>query len=135
MGTLVLHLDDDLIHRAEAHSQTAGRTLSEVVADYLAELSGERRARPADPLSASAAPAEQRAQLQYRLAQRYPGEFVILVGEEVFFHSADRQAAFAAYDRAFGNSPSGRPVIVDPARRLRRRPVVRGRSLRRHRPA
>ncbi len=135
MGTLVLHLDDDLIDRAEAHSKTAGRSLSEVVADYLAELSGQRRAKPAEPLPTSAAPAEQRARDQYRLARRYPGEFVVLVGEEVFFHSVDRQVAFEAYDRAFGDSPSGRPVIVDPARRLRRRPVVRGRLLKKVRPA
>lgn len=134
MGTLTLHLDDDLIHRAEVCSETTGRSLSEVVADYLAEFSSQPPTkRTEERLRTSAAEAtmssEQRAQHQYHLAHRYPGEFVVLVEDEVFYHSANRQAAFEAYDRAFVDSPSGRPAIVDPARRLQRRPVVRGRSL------
>ena len=39
MGTVVLHLDDELIHRIEAYSATTGRSVSELVADYLAASS------------------------------------------------------------------------------------------------
>jgi hypothetical protein len=130
MRTLVLQLDDELIRHAEVYSAKTGKSLAELVGDYLAAFRDEPR-RGASLESEPATAAERRAQRQYGLAAEYPGEFVVLVGEEVVHHSADRQSAFAAYDQAFVDFPSGHPVIVDPARRLRRRPVVRGRSLKR----
>ena len=128
---LVISLCDGPEPRAEALSAKTGRSLSELVADYFASLGDKLHQMPMEsqPTHASAIPDEQLAQRQYRLASRYPGEFVVLVGGEVVYHSADRQSAFAAYDQAFADFPSGRPVIVDPRRRLRRRPMFRGRSL------
>lgn len=140
MGTLVLKLDDDLLDRAETYSKKTGRSLSELITDHLAAFPGEARRRlsesgPTAPEKEVAPTPESLAQRQYRLAEEYSGEFVVLVGEEVVFHSSDRQCAFDAYDRAFVDFPSRRPVIVDPTRRLRRRPLVRGRSLKRSRSA
>ncbi len=137
MGELVLHLDDDLIHRAKTYSTKIGRTLSEIVADYF-ESETHRRTPPADEAQLAATTttaddAESLPQRQYRLAGQYPGEFVVLVGEEVVYHSTDRQAAFKAYDQAFVDHPSSSPVVVDPHRRPRRRPVVRGRAFKRPR--
>ena len=138
MGELVLHLDDDLIHRAKTYSTRTGRTLSEIVAGYFAAFEAETRrtsrqaaATKPEPAKVAAGAPESLPQRQYRLASQYPGEFVVLVGEEVVYHSPDRQAAFEAHDQAFVDWPSGSPVIVDPQRGPRRRPIVRGRSFKR----
>ena len=66
---------------------------------------------------------------QYELAREYPGEYVVLVGEQLVHHGPDRQAAARAYDLAAKQSSSDRPVIVRPGGRARRPPVLRGRSL------
>lgn len=136
MGTLVLHLDDDLIHRAEVYSKRTGRSLDDLVAGYLRDDPLQRSVESEQASSEEGPdPSEDQAQRQYRLAGQHPGEFVVLVGDKIVCHTPDRQSAFEAYDRAFVDFPMKRPVIVDPRRRLRRRPIVRGRSLKRARTA
>lgn len=75
------------------------------------------------------------ADRQFELAGQYPGEYVVLVGENVVHHSPDIESADRAFDQAFGDYPPLRPVMVDPDRRRpRRSPVVRGRAFSRHLP-
>ena len=54
------------------------------------------------------------AREQYRLAQRHPEEYVVLVEDRVVFHSPDRRLAFRAYSQAVVDSPASYPVIVQP---------------------
>ena len=75
------------------------------------------------------------ADRQFELAGQYPGEYVVLVGENVVHHSPDIESADQAFDQAFGDYPPLRPVMVDPDRRRpRRSPVVRGRAFSRRLP-
>jgi len=68
------------------------------------------------------------AREQYRLAQPYPEEYVVLVEDRVIFHSPDRLLAFRAYDQAVADSPSSYPVIVQPGDEPKPAPLFRGRS-------
>ncbi len=72
---------------------------------------------------------ESLADRQYRLAGKYPEEYVVLVGDEIVHHTRDREEATDAFDRAALGSKSRRPVIVSPGHRPQRFPVVRGRAL------
>jgi hypothetical protein len=73
---------------------------------------------------------------QRRLAcLQHPGEYVVLVKERIIAHSSDRQEALRAYRAAATRSTPVHPVLVDPAAKPKRRPVLRGRSLKRPRPA
>ncbi|WP_437545742.1 hypothetical protein WME97_40345 [Sorangium sp. So ce367] len=68
---------------------------------------------------------------QYEEASKFPGEFVVMIGTRVFFHSTDREEAIHCYESAFKEVPDGTPVFIEPGVRLPERdPVVRGRSLR-----
>ena len=69
------------------------------------------------------------AERQYRLARQYPDEYVVLVGERIVHHCADRQQAAQAYQRAAVDEPQNPAVIVSPGEKPRRRLLVRGRSL------
>ena len=69
------------------------------------------------------------AEEQYRLAEQYPDEYVVLVGERIVHHGADRQQAARAYQRVAVESPSNRPVIVSPGEKPRKPLLVRGRAL------
>ncbi len=72
---------------------------------------------------------------QRRLAcQQHPGEYVVMVKERIIAHSSDRQEALRAYRAAAatGSTPVP-PVLVDPAAKPKRRPILRGRSLKRPR--
>ncbi len=82
-----------------------------------------------DPPADQHLEAKRLAEEQYRLASRYPNEYVILVGECIVHHSPDREQAAQAYDRAALASSSMRPVIVRPGSGPRNPPVVRGRAL------
>ncbi len=73
--------------------------------------------------------AETLAERQYRLARQHPDDWVVLVGERIVHHSADRAAAFRAFDEVFTELPGARPVIVEPGGGKRRMPIVRGRSI------
>ncbi|WP_437622552.1 hypothetical protein [Sorangium sp. So ce1151] len=79
-------------------------------------------------------PSQRRERLlgrQYEEASKFPGEFVVMVGKRVLFHSADRDEAIRRYESAFEEVPDGTPVFIEPGTRLPDRdPVVRGRSLR-----
>ncbi len=83
-------------------------------------------ARPSDDSRRGAA---RLVEEQYRLARQHPGEYVVLVGEQIVSHSPDRQEAFRAYDQAFLDFPGRDPVIAEPDGGPKRPPVVRGRSL------
>lgn len=82
-----------------------------------------------------AAPADEQrerirlAEKQYRLANQYPKEYVILIGERIVHHSVDRQQAVQAYRRIEVDELSNRPVIVSPGKPPRKPPMVRGRAL------
>ncbi len=69
------------------------------------------------------------AEKQFRLASQYPGDYVVLVGERTIHHSPDRQEAVATFQRAARAFPPHRPVFIRPGGRLRKPPVVRGRSM------
>lgn len=69
------------------------------------------------------------ADCQYRLASRYPGEYVVLVGERVIRHTTDRAEAGRAFKQVFADDPKASPVMVDPNVPNEPRPVVRGRAL------
>ena len=69
------------------------------------------------------------ADRQYRLAGRYPGEYVVLVGERVIHHTTDRAEAGRAFKQVFAEDPKASPVMVDPNVPNEPRPVVRGRAL------
>lgn len=62
---------------------------------------------------------------QYRLAARYPNEYVVLVGERIVHHGADRRQAAQAYQRIALDDPSSRPVIVSPGEQPRKPLLVR----------
>lgn len=70
------------------------------------------------------------AREQYRLAQQFPEEYVVLTEDRVVFHSPDRRLAVRAYDQAVADSPSSYPVIVQPGDEPKKPPVFRGRSFR-----
>jgi hypothetical protein len=68
------------------------------------------------------------AERQFAIAQQYPGEYVVLVGEDVISHGPDQAAALAAYRSAMGKA--GRhPVLVRPERLAPVPAIVRGRSV------
>jgi hypothetical protein len=82
-----------------------------------------------DPARDLAKDREERIQRQYEEASRFPGEFVVLAGLVVLFHSADREAAIARYEAAFDEVAESMPVLVEPGDRLPSRdPVARARS-------
>ncbi len=66
---------------------------------------------------------------QYKAAKQFPGEYVVLSGPDVMFHSRIRSEAFEAYDRVFDDSSTDRPVIVEPGRYEPPAGVFRGRTL------
>jgi hypothetical protein len=70
-----------------------------------------------------------RIEEQYRIAQQYPGEYVVLVGDRVVFHAPARQEVFRAYKQAFVDFPQQAPVVVEPGGKPRKPPVLRGRTL------
>ena len=73
---------------------------------------------------------------QRRLAQeRHPGAYVVLLEERIVHHSSDRQEALRAYREAASASATAHPVIISPDARPKRSPILRGRSLKRARPA
>jgi hypothetical protein len=76
-------------------------------------------------------PATNLAERQYRLARQYPGDYVVLVGEQVVHHSGNRDAAFRAYDDAFAGRSAPCPVLVEPNAAPKRTPVLRGHALQR----
>jgi hypothetical protein len=69
------------------------------------------------------------ADRQYRIAGRYPGEYVVLVGERVIHHTTDRAEAGRAFKQVFADDPKASPVMVDPNVPNEPRPIVRGRAL------
>lgn len=69
------------------------------------------------------------AQDQYRLAEQYPGEYVLMVGTTTVHHSSDRQEVLAAFRQAWTDFPSERPVVVAPSGKPKQKPLFRGRSL------
>lgn len=67
---------------------------------------------------------------QYTIAQKYPGEYVILIGRDVFFHTPDRQECMKKYDEAFEVKREYHPVTIPPdASPIETKPIFRGRSL------
>lgn len=53
MAALTIQLDDHLLHQAEAYSQKTGRSLAEIVADYLAAFVDQGAAAPRKSLFGS----------------------------------------------------------------------------------
>jgi len=51
MATLTLHVDENLIKNAEAYSKKLGKSLSEMIADYLADVGREVRNSEPHPKS------------------------------------------------------------------------------------
>ena len=113
MTQLTLQLDDELAHRAKAYSVRTGQPLADLVAGYLASLTAEP-ARAAGTVRDSSASSDSLPQRQYRLADQYPGQFVVLVGERVIHHSADRAEAGRAY-RQRARSASHGPRTSNPS--------------------
>ena len=95
----------------------------------------ERQGTVAQPAEADAAQESAearflaRAERQYALARQHPGEYVVLVDDEVLFHSPDRDAAEVAYEAARGRTDGGYPVLVGPGATSPFIPTIRGRSL------
>ncbi len=99
-------------------------------------LTRESSDAPPEPEALLASNADDLPTRQRRLAQdRHPGDYVVLVEDRIFHHSQDRQEALRAYKEAAAASPTSRPVIVSPDARPKRSPILRGRSLKRPRPA
>jgi hypothetical protein len=67
---------------------------------------------------------------QAALAAAYPDEYVVLVGERIVVHTANREEAYSHHDAAFDEEGGIEPIVVAPGplRRLGP-PVVRGRAL------
>ncbi len=101
-----------------------------------APAAGREASRSSDRIEKAGEDAQERlngsalAAAQYRLARRYPQDYVILVGEEVTSHSPDRGVAFSAYDQACEDFPEAVPVIVEPGGKERKAPRFRGRCVR-----
>ncbi len=86
--------------------------------------------QPRDTVAEPGRPDTQRlVQDQYRLAEQYPGEYVVLVATRIVHHSPARQDVLGAYRQAWVDFPSERPVVVAPGGKPKHRPIVRGRSL------
>ncbi|WP_437982095.1 hypothetical protein [Sorangium sp. So ce117] len=100
--------------------------------DDAAEEGIEAAQRSSAHVNDSSSQARQRLiRRQYEEASKFPGEFVVMIGTRVFFHSTDREEAIHSYESAFKEVPDGTPVFIEPGVRLPERdPVVRGRSLR-----
>ncbi len=99
-------------------------------------LGGEEAPSPSGFEDTLASTTEDLPARQRRLAcQQYPGEYVVLVGERIVAHSSDRQEALRAYRVAATGSTPMEPVLVDLEAKPRRRPILRGRSLKRPRPS
>src|SRR5579872_6168724 len=97
------------------------------------KMKQERQGRAGSSLSVAETTAEQRflerAEQQDVLARQFPGEFVVLVDQDVIFHATDRSTALDAYQRA-RSRPDGRyPVFIAPDALLPTIPIVRGRSM------
>lgn len=52
--------------------------------------------------------------LQYELARQYPGEYVIIDGPEVLFHSSERPEALTEYRRLVAERRGGDPRLIRP---------------------
>ncbi len=114
MHQVAIQLDDDT---AEALSKAANRE-AVAPADWAREAV-VHRLKTEEPL----------AERQYRLAGRYPGEYVVLVDDRVVHHTADRLEAGRAFDQVFDDEPGASPAMVDPNLPRYPRPMIRGRAL------
>lgn len=75
--------------------------------------------------------AQTQEERQAALADDYPNEYVVLLGERVVVHTTNKDEAYAHYDSAFGEAGSVEPIIIPPGA-LRRigPPIMRGRAAR-----
>ncbi|MFS8065097.1 MAG: FitA-like ribbon-helix-helix domain-containing protein [Byssovorax sp.] len=65
---------------------------------------------------------------QAALADSYPNEYVVLLGDRVIAHTQDKEEAYAQHDAAFEGDVE--PIILPPgALRRIQPPVIRGRAL------
>lgn len=84
---------------------------------------------------ASASPEEIEPTLEERqtaLADAYPDEYVVLLGEQIIAHTVDKEEAYARYEAAFDFIGVGgaKPLIIAPgAMRKLGPPVSRGRAM------
>jgi hypothetical protein len=121
-----LRLVEKIAHDLSAPLANAAATLID---------SSERDARSARTVAPVEAPASEEReyliQRQYDEANKFPGEFVVLVGTRVLVHSVDRDEAVGRYESASADAPEGMPVLIEPGLRgPDRDPVVRARSQR-----
>ncbi len=114
MPQVAIQLDDDT---AQALSKAADRDA--VTPSDWARQAVVHRLHKEEPLP----------QRQYQLASRYPGEYVVLVGERVIHHTTDRTEAGRAFKQAFAKGATASPVMVDPDLPRQPRPILRGRTL------
>ncbi|MEO7330560.1 MAG: hypothetical protein ABI193_18440 [Minicystis sp.] len=97
--------------------------------EEVAEGATERPSAQVD--DANAGQRERMIRLQYREASKLPGEFVVMVGPRVLFHSTDRDEAILRYESGFEEVSEGMPVFIEPGTQAPDRdPVARGRSKR-----
>jgi hypothetical protein len=139
-----LTLNDDLATLLNAEARSSGRSFKATVNSLLSwALQARARKKTASepfvaealelslPLAADDLPTRQR-----RVAQeRHPGAYVVFLGERIVRHSPSRQEALRAYREVASESATARPIIVSPDARPKRSPILRGRSLKRARPA
>ncbi len=66
---------------------------------------------------------------QAALADDYPDEYVVLLGERIVVHTTNKDEAYAHYDAAFGEAGNVEPIVIPPGA-LRRigPPIIRGRA-------
>lgn len=153
MAQLVLeNISPAIVKKLEQRAKRSGRTVEAEAVRLLeaeivtaegvngAEMDALLKEAPMEPASAEvisrheesggsiAAEAQVLAARQAALADAYPDEYVVLLGDRVIAHTQDKEEAYAQYDAAF--ECDAEPIILPPgALRRIRPPVIRGRAL------
>jgi plasmid stability protein len=152
MAQLVLkNISPAIVKKLEQRAKRSGRTVeAEAVRLLEAEMGvaegaddaeidalQEVRAEPMSPEASSppakfdpgiALEARSLAARQAALADAYPDEYVVLLGDRVIAHTQDKEDAYAQHDEAFGGEAE--PIILPPgALRRIQPPVICGRAL------
>jgi hypothetical protein len=126
MAQLVLSdIRPAILVELERRARQAGTSVqAEALRLLEAVLGGVVASRPED----AEAPVRTLADLQADLCARYPDEYVVLRGDQMLLHTADKQEAFACEEEALERGDED--VFVVPPGEARRHPmpVFRGRA-------
>ncbi len=111
---------------ADLYHSSMGVSKVDVSPDRISELMGLFHIPPDD----RSTPENDLIEEQYAIAEQYPGEYVILIGKEVFFHSSDRKESLEKYHECFEKERTHHPVFIEPdSAPSKTHPVFRGRAL------